>query len=225
MLPTVLYLFIAMQVSPAKQAFEDGKRAYNLGKYEDAIVLFEKSYQESGQAVLLFNLGQSQRLAGHKAEAISTYKAYLREDPNTKIRSLVESKLRELEETPATTATAPTSLKYIPPQPSDVVDPFVDPFAPVVTAPAPAARRAPSRWSTRTIAAAVATGVLTSAAVIVGLGANSLHTSLATGCAKTGGCSNSQVNDLRSRALFTNILLAGSAGAGVTTGVFFYLDF
>ncbi|MBN2573726.1 MAG: hypothetical protein JXP73_04110 [Deltaproteobacteria bacterium] len=81
----------------AKAAFHEGLRAFNLGKWDEAIAAFENSYKLSGDPALLFNVAQAQRQAGHGKEAVIAYKAYLRENPDTPHRELVEAKIRELE--------------------------------------------------------------------------------------------------------------------------------
>jgi hypothetical protein len=43
----------------AKEAFFEGTKAYALGKYEQAIAMFEKAYELSDEPTLLFNLGQA----------------------------------------------------------------------------------------------------------------------------------------------------------------------
>jgi len=93
-------------LSAAKVAFEDGLRAFNLGIWEDAIASFQNSYRLSGDSALLFNVAQAQRHGGHSKEAIITYKAYLRETPNTPHRELVTSKIRDLETDPNVVAPA-----------------------------------------------------------------------------------------------------------------------
>jgi hypothetical protein len=94
----------AIDLAAAKAAFQDGLRAFNLGLWEDAIAGFQKSYRLSGDAALLFNVAQAQRQAGHPKQAIIAYKAYLRENPETPHRGLVEAKIRDLEAGPALAA-------------------------------------------------------------------------------------------------------------------------
>lgn len=43
----------------AKQAFEAGSREYKLGNYEQAVALFERSYELSERPALLFNIAQA----------------------------------------------------------------------------------------------------------------------------------------------------------------------
>lgn len=89
-------------LSASKQAYEEGLRAYNLGKWEQAAASFARAYEHSGDAALLFNVGQAQRFAGQAGAALIAYKAFLREKPGAANRPLVEAKIRELEAEPVT---------------------------------------------------------------------------------------------------------------------------
>src|SRR4051794_9887712 len=80
----------AVPDSPARQAFEEGRRAYNVGQFQEAIAAFEQSYRLSGDPTLLFNLAQSHRQAGQLEAAVNAYRAYLRELPSAANRAYVE---------------------------------------------------------------------------------------------------------------------------------------
>jgi hypothetical protein len=117
----------------AKAAFHEGLRAFNLGQWGEAVAAFEKSYKLSGDPALLFNVAQAQRLAGHRKEALIAYKAYLRENPDTPHRELVESKIRELE------ASVEPAEAAIPAKPGAESPPevWVNPFDPAAQTAAP----------------------------------------------------------------------------------------
>src|SRR5690348_7307657 len=63
--------------STARTAFEDGRTAYNLGRWQEAIDAFEKAYRLSKDPALLYNIAQAHRQAGHLGEAITIYRAFL----------------------------------------------------------------------------------------------------------------------------------------------------
>jgi hypothetical protein len=117
----------AIDLAAAKAAFQDGLRAFNLGLWEDAIAGFQKSYRLSGDAALLFNVAQAQRQAGPPKEAIIAYKAYLRENPETSHRGLVEAKIRDLEAGPALAAPLPAEAR---PEGDRLVGVWENPFEP-----------------------------------------------------------------------------------------------
>jgi tetratricopeptide (TPR) repeat protein len=80
----------------AKAHYEDGTRAYNLGRFPDAIASFEKAYEEDPAAILLFNIAQSNRQMGNHERALFFYRRYLEADPQSKNRASVESRMEEI---------------------------------------------------------------------------------------------------------------------------------
>jgi len=127
---------VAPDMAAAKQAFEEGLRAFNLSHWQEAIAAFEKSYKLSGDPALLFNVAQASRQAGNADAAIGAYKAFLREKPDTPQREMVEAKIRELQSKKA----QPEVLAA--PRQEDLENPF---------APAPAATAAPAASEAATI--------------------------------------------------------------------------
>ena len=135
-------------VDAARAAAERGRREYNLGHWQQSIDGFEKAYQLSGDAALLFNLGQAQRQLGHTSEALRLYRTYLRERPGAANRDVAEKQIKELEaqegretrKPPA--APKPASVPPVPPPnapPASAVHPApLKPPAPTPAAPPPA---------------------------------------------------------------------------------------
>lgn len=68
--------------APGAAEYERGQVAYDLGRYEDAIVAWEQAYALSKHTLLLFNLGQAARLAGDCRRAVGFYRAFLRAAPD-----------------------------------------------------------------------------------------------------------------------------------------------
>lgn len=71
----------AEKVKVAKQYVDAGLAAQGSGDYDTAITLYSKAYQLVPHPVLIFNLAQAHRLAGHIDEALTLYAKYLAEDP------------------------------------------------------------------------------------------------------------------------------------------------
>jgi tetratricopeptide (TPR) repeat protein len=95
----------------ARQAANRGMAAYNLGSYEEAARAYEESYRLVQDPVLLFNLGQSWRLAGNPDKALIAYRSYLRTAPaDAPNRAQVERRIPELEALIARARSAPTPL-------------------------------------------------------------------------------------------------------------------
>jgi tetratricopeptide (TPR) repeat protein len=95
--------------------------AYNLGYYDDAARHYEEAYRQVPDPALLFNIGQSYRLAGKPDRAITAYRSYLRTAPaDAANRGQVEKRIPELEKLveqmkSAQTAPPPGTLPAAPP--------------------------------------------------------------------------------------------------------------
>jgi len=67
----------------ARTRFEEGRAAYDAGRFDDAARAFQRAYLLSPRYALLFNIGQSQLRAGHDAQALAAFEAFLRQAPDT----------------------------------------------------------------------------------------------------------------------------------------------
>lgn len=86
-------------VDAAREHYQRGKRAYDVGHFAEAADEYEAAYEAKDDPALLYNLGQAHRLAGHRAEALAAYKAYLRNAPEASNRPEVERRIDGLEAT------------------------------------------------------------------------------------------------------------------------------
>ncbi|MGE5185237.1 MAG: tetratricopeptide repeat protein [Acidobacteriota bacterium] len=89
----------------AKQRYEDGEHAYNLGQFQKAIDLFTQAYEQWPEPAFLFNIAQAYRQAGDCKQAMFFYKRFLALKANdTKrpikpaIKDEVEGRITELED-------------------------------------------------------------------------------------------------------------------------------
>ena len=115
-----------------KQLYEKATRAYDVGKYNEAIEEYQKAYELGGDPPMLYNIAQAYRLNDQPGEALRFYRRYLQRAPGAKNREDVERKIAELEKTveerrKAAAAATPPPL----------------PAPPVTTAPAPTPAPAP----------------------------------------------------------------------------------
>jgi tetratricopeptide (TPR) repeat protein len=85
-------------VQTARELYEQGASAYSHGNFEAAITAFERAYAISGNAALLFNIAQAERLAGpeHCERALQAYQRFLREDPDASNVAEVEQRIGEM---------------------------------------------------------------------------------------------------------------------------------
>jgi tetratricopeptide (TPR) repeat protein len=208
--------------SPARQAFEEGRRAYNMGHFSQAIAAFEASYRLSGDPVLLFNLAQAHRQAGQLDLSLNAYRAYLRERPDALNRTYVETKISELQAR-ALAASSGQITALRPPGAAASAADISDPYARVEASRATPAPAAPlPRWLPW--AAGMATVGLATAAVATTWSVRSRLDDLEERCAppRGSGCPAGDVDRLESRALFRNLLWAATGVSAAATGVAFF---
>ena len=85
-----------------KQLYERATRAYDVGKYNEAIEEYRKAYEIGGDPPMLYNIAQAYRLNDEPEEAVRFYRRYLQRAPNARNREDVERKFvhRGLEREP-----------------------------------------------------------------------------------------------------------------------------
>ncbi len=83
----------------AKALFDAGAARYDVGKWEQAVDYFTKSYDEWPYPETLFGLCQAERQLKNFEKAVFFCKAYLRNQPDAENRATVEDLVREMEKT------------------------------------------------------------------------------------------------------------------------------
>jgi tetratricopeptide (TPR) repeat protein len=82
----------------AREHYRRGTTLYDLGNYLAAAAEFAKAYGCRDDAVLLYNIAQSYRLARRMPEARDYYHAYLERAPRASNRAEVERKIADLDQ-------------------------------------------------------------------------------------------------------------------------------
>lgn len=100
-----------------EQALEQlrlGNRAYDLGKWDDAIAHYEQGAMIEAVPQFFHNLGLAQRMAGRHDKAIAAYRVFLdkiADDPNaTKIAAEIELIIKDLENATTRPPTEPLDV-------------------------------------------------------------------------------------------------------------------
>jgi hypothetical protein len=150
------------QKQEMKQLYERATRAYDVGKYNEAIEEYQKAYEIGGDPPMLYNIAQAYRLNDQPTEALRFYRRYLQRAPNARNREDVERKIGELEKivedrrkaaaaaTPPPTPPPPiVTAPATPPPPPPATPPAAGPAAPtnappVTTTPETPAAPAPA---------------------------------------------------------------------------------
>lgn len=89
----------AAQPNDAERLYHDGQRAYDAGRYDDAVAAWDKSYALSRLPPLLFNIGQAYRLrawTGDCTRAADAYRKFIAVEPRSSQRGQAEGFLAEL---------------------------------------------------------------------------------------------------------------------------------
>ncbi|HVU52813.1 MAG TPA: tetratricopeptide repeat protein [Polyangia bacterium] len=155
------------QKQEMKTLYEKATRAYDVGKYNEAIEDYQKAYEIGGDPPMLYNIAQAYRLNDQPTEALRFYRRYLQRAPSARNREDVERKIAELEKTveerrKAAAAATPPPVVAPPIAPSPPAAPTTSPAAPVgppaPTPPAAAATPATTPETPATPAPAVEGG-------------------------------------------------------------------
>ena len=80
----------------ARARFNTGRNAFAEGRYEEALIAFELSYELSGRPVLLYNIGAALDRLQRNAEAITAFERYVTALPDAENRPAVEARLAAL---------------------------------------------------------------------------------------------------------------------------------
>ena len=80
----------------AREHYSVGLRAYDLGRYDEAIAEFEQAYRYKDAPGLLYNIGQAYRLSNRPEEALRYYRTYLEKKPDAANAADVQTKIDRL---------------------------------------------------------------------------------------------------------------------------------
>ncbi len=205
--------------------YQQATRAYDLGKYQEAVDEYQKVYEIDGDPVMLYNIAQAYRLNDQPQESIHFYRRYLQRSPEARNKDDVERKITAMEKLIEDRRRAAAAVVPPPPKP-EVVEPQPEPApipppvvtTPVVVAPAPppappSAKRRALGWSM--VGVGVASGVV---AIIEGVRAKNFGDQL-TQASDVGDPKQWNAHDesIQSAGKTANIvaIVCGIAGATV----------
>ncbi len=102
----------------ARALVSAGARAYGEGNFPGALELYYAAYKLDPRPALLFNIGQCNKQLRSFDRALLYFRAYLREDPRTRHRALVNALIadceRELAREPAVAKPLPADTEPLP---------------------------------------------------------------------------------------------------------------
>lgn len=73
--------------------FEESEKAYDAGRFAEAISLLQQAYALKKEPVLLYNLGRAYEGAGDLANAADAYESFLKAQPETPDRGALEQRI------------------------------------------------------------------------------------------------------------------------------------
>lgn len=89
----------AQAEAPSPQSlYEAAVKAYNLGRFEQAIALFSDAYERDPAPVLLFNIAQAHKKLGHHERAIFFYRRYIESETKPFDRADVQGRIKSEEQ-------------------------------------------------------------------------------------------------------------------------------
>jgi hypothetical protein len=123
------------EVATARQRFEAGTRAFNLGEFDNAAREYREAYKLKPDPAILYNVAQSYRLAKNTEQALFFYRSYLRNSTDPSHRQEVERRIHALEEQLRQEQAPPNDIRHAP-----SVETQETKLAPAPTTPSPLAR-------------------------------------------------------------------------------------
>lgn len=204
----------------AKEHYEKGQAAYDGGRYDEAIVEWQQSYELSGEPLLLFNLGQAARKKGDCEQALGFYQDYLRASPEAGNRAEAEGFVSEMQTCLDKKAKAGNPVEQ--PKKPPVVDSLAPDEQPIVDLE-PAHPGRAKKWIGMSLVGAGALAV--ASGLYFGARADSAAVNVSTACGGAAGCEWSEVASIEAdgqRAETTQWILYGVGGAAMVGGAIFY---
>lgn len=199
----------------ARSLFEAGRSAFTAGRFDDALGHFQRAYELSGRAVLLFNIGQSLDRLRRDEETLDTFERYLEAVPDAPNRPQVEARVEILR-----AALAEAEAAADTPEPAETDEPDD-----LVGASDPSRGEAPSRSRPFAWISAGASAAFIGLAAGFWLLGDGEHDELADSCGARG-CTDEEIDasNLHTFDVLTNLSLALSIAAAVTSVVLFVVE-
>ncbi len=84
--------------SEARGLFQAGRAAFDGGRFEEALGYFERAYELSGRAQMLYNIGHAAERIRNDERALEAFEEYLQRVPDTDSRASIEARIEVLRE-------------------------------------------------------------------------------------------------------------------------------
>lgn len=81
----------------AKKLFQEGKKAYDAGRFGEAVEAYQKAHELKPLPAFLFNIGQCYRQLGNHERAVFYFRRFIAEDPRNPNAEVAWANLRDAE--------------------------------------------------------------------------------------------------------------------------------
>jgi hypothetical protein len=206
----------------ARPMFEMGRRAYEDGRYAEALDAFQRVFVLTGHPAMLINIANAHVRLGEGKRAAASLEQYLALVPDAPDRLLIEARISALYEQADTVPLVEAAPEPTPPAAAERLPPPAA-VMPADRAPAP---QASGLFLGRTYTwLALGTSIaLAGLGAAVWVDANQRFERLALTCGSNGGCSDRQVQPITNGVVATNVLLIGSAVSLAAAGFLFAIE-
>jgi tetratricopeptide (TPR) repeat protein len=139
----------------ARTEFERGRAAYEAGAFEDALTAFQRAYELTQDAQILFNVATVADRLRRDEIALEAYEGYLAGYPAAPDRANVEARIRAIRAARGTTATETTTVIDADTEIEDTEVVLVEASPPALSVEAPASSNASEGGLVLTVAGGV----------------------------------------------------------------------
>jgi hypothetical protein len=236
----VLMTLAAAPTPDEQRLFADGLKAFDAGDARGAERAWKEGYAVAHDPAFLVRIGEAEEKAGAPAEAVETYRRYLREAPDASDRADIDQRIGRLAPSAAPAAAPAEAAHDFGAAPAATPPPAAPPARDDAESARAAKADEDSGWTRYNITAMTATGltvVLLGTAAFFGAEASSKESDVnrlltnrdeVTGAplrySSVAGQYQSAMTDGRRDAHDARLALVGAAGTAVVAAVFFVLD-
>ena len=145
--PLVLLAQTPQEKALAQKRYKVGEQLYEISQYDKALIEFKEAYRLYPLPGMLFNIARCHEVLANLGQAIASYKLFLAKRPDSPRASVVQNRIKALEQRLAREKAARATPPSPPVKPAVVKDRPAPAFTPSVEDAAPAGPGRTWRWT------------------------------------------------------------------------------